>query len=502
MNNVFVSKIINNWVDIIFGERQLPKNAKELMECCNVYQKECYEQRTDIEKELKPFEDKIQLNQKNVEEETRLMSRITPMMINIVNFGICPKQIIVESVTYDGKIKSYESIYKVNKFQEDKLFYFNCINEDNFFIFKDIKKNKSKTRVGIILDNNKIIKDKENTLYNFKSMNLMKEKNGLKDIQLYQYRYAFIHLNLKMPNKSTLLVVLSCRYFGNFFRLQCLDKIMNIFCEDFVTTINEGIINENQFIFYTGLINGKLTEWEILTYLDNDIKNKKKGIKCLYNFEIIERKHVYAHKSSISVIEIYSKQKIIITSGEDKFIYIRKINDFELLTAINLTYSYGNPIVSQSLNIFPSLIKVSELNLLYVLIYDYDKKTTFIRGYNLNGIFFAQTDQMFFTDNKEDLIFNSFSFTRYGNLITGFYNSNKIFVICGGALTPKRCNDLEEKEEGKKDKKEKGKDLKKKIGNNLLEFNSNNGEFYVLKDNEIFFTSIIDKNMLRELESL
>ena len=502
MNNVFVSKIINNWVDIIFGERQLPKNPKELIECCNIYQKECYEQRTDIEKDLKPFEDKIQLNQKNVKEESRFLSRITLKMIKIVNFGICPKQILNENISYDGKIKSYESVYKDYKFQEDKLFYFNYINEDNFLIFKDIKKNKSKTRVAIISDNNKILKDKDNTIYNFKSMNLMKEKNGLKDIQLYQYKYAFVHLNLRLPNKSTILVVLSCRYFGNFFRLQCLDKIMNIFCEDFVTTINEGSIYKNNFVFYTGLINGKLSEWEIIPHLDNDIKNKKKGTKCNYNFEVIERKHVYAHKSSISVIEIYPNQKIIITSGEDKFIYIRKIVDFELLTAIDLTYSFGNPIVSQSLNIFPSLIKVSELNLLYVLIYDYDRKSTFIRGYNLNGIFFAQTDQMFFTDNKENLIFNNFSFTRYCNLITGFYNSNKIFVICGGALTPKRCTDIEEKEEGKKDKKEKGKDIKKRIGNNLVEFNYNNGEFYVLKDNEISFTSIIDKNMLRELESL
>ena len=61
--------------------------------------------------------------------------------------------------------------------------------------------------MAIISDNNKILKDKDNTIYNFKSMNLMKEKNGLKDIQLYQYKYAFVHLNLRLPNKSTILVV-------------------------------------------------------------------------------------------------------------------------------------------------------------------------------------------------------------------------------------------------------------------------------------------------------
>ena len=43
-------------------------------------------------------------------------------------------------------------------------------------------------------------------------------------------------------------------------------------------------------------------------------------------------------------------------------------------------------------NIFPSMIKISDLNLFYVLLYDYDSKRTYIRGYNLNGLFFAQTD--------------------------------------------------------------------------------------------------------------
>ena len=30
LNNYYVSKIINNWVDIIFGERQLPNNYEDI----------------------------------------------------------------------------------------------------------------------------------------------------------------------------------------------------------------------------------------------------------------------------------------------------------------------------------------------------------------------------------------------------------------------------------------------------------------------------------------
>ena len=490
LNHYFVSRIINNWVDIIFGPRQLPNNNKELLECCNVYKKISYEQKTDIEKELQPFEEKITLNQKNEKEESQFMNKIEPIIVNIINFGICPRKILDENVVFDGKVKTYESIFKDYKFPEDKLIYFNYINDDNFILMKDIKKNKIKIREALLIEN-KNLKEKENVIYNFKSMNPMKEKNGIKKVQLYQYRYAYSTLYLQF-NKLKLLIVLSCRYFENYFRVQCQDRIINVFYEDFITCIRSRNLFEGDSIFYTGMINGKLTEWGIVPFLDNN-KNKKKMLKCNYNFIIKERKHLYAHKSSISVIETYSKQRIIITAGEDKFIYIRKMFDFELLTAIDLTYSFGNQIISRYINIFPSMIKVSDLNLLFVLIYDYDKKQTFIRGYNLNGIFFAQTDKNLF---EENLQINNFSFTKNSNLIVGFYNSNKFYVLNAGILSPIWVKELEEKDEGKKGENE------NEIGNKIVEFNSNNGEFYILKEHEVIFTSINDKFKLKEFESL
>ena len=67
------------------------------------------------------------------------------------------------------------------------------------------------------------------------------------------------------------------------------------------------------------------------------------------------------------------------------------------------------------------------------MIYDYDAKNYFIRGYNLNGIFFAQSDKKFFIEGNY-LMFNNFSFTKYSNLIVGFYNSEKLFVLNAGDL--------------------------------------------------------------------
>ena len=103
---------------------------------------------------------------------------------------------------------------------------------------------------------------------------------------------------------------------------------------------------------------------------------------------------------------------------------------------------------------------------------------------------------MYFKDNKEKLIFNNISFTKYNSLICSFYNSNKFFVLNPGILIPIWVKELEEKEEGKKDKKE-----NQEIGNKLVKFNMNTGEFYVLKEHEVIFTSINDKQKLKEFES-
>ena len=345
------------------------------------------------------------------------------------------KQILDDTVTFDGKTKdAFEPFYKSNKSNEDKYFYFNRISEETFLILKDIKNSKTKTRVAVICD--KTFKEKDSKKYDCKFMSFMKQKNDVKlenriNIQLYKINYAFSYLLLKLEKPT--YIILSCRYFGNYFKIQSPYKVLNIFYEDFVTCIKgRNETNKNDDIFYTGLLNGKLTEWKIIPILNE----KKKKSKNKHSFIVKEIKSIYANKSSITTIELYFKQNILITSGEDKFIYIRKIYDFELLTVINLTYSFGNPIISKTCNIFPSLIKISDLNLLYVLLYDYEHKETIIRGYNLNGLYFAQIGSDFFKGQSTQLFFNNISFTKCSNLIVGLYNSNSIYILSASNLTP------------------------------------------------------------------
>ena len=171
-------------------------------------------------------------------------------------------------------------------------------------------------------------------------------------ISLYKINYGIAFLQIEI-NKSFIPFVLSCRYLGNYFKIQNNDNILNIFCEDFITCIKEkNNCEKMENIFYTGLMNGKLIEWKIISINNNNNNKKNKNkIKKMFNYQIKEIKHIYTHNSSITAIEIYNKQNIIVTAGEDKFIYIRKIFDFELLTIINLTYSFGNEIISKANNI-------------------------------------------------------------------------------------------------------------------------------------------------------
>ena len=471
LNHNFVSKILSQWVDIIFGKKQLPEKKEELYESCNIYNVYCYGQIINIEETINNLYEQFKINK----DKKTFFNEVKYNKDVISTLGMNPKQILNETVTYDGKNKTIEQIYKVKKANESKYIYFKKIN-DNFLI---LKKDKSKIRMGFIYDKN--LKNKEKITYDCKSTYLMKNKN-LSNKKIYNISYAFSYLLIQF-DKTNIFLFLSCRYLPNFFKIQYNDKILNIFDEDFVTCIIGRNITPKENIFYTGLFNGKLTEWEIIPYIDNTKKSKKSKINI--NFQINELKHVYAHKSSITAIEIFANQNIIVTAGEDKFIYIRKIFDFELLTVIDLTYSFGNPIISETYNIFPSLIKISELNLLYVLLYDYDNKKSFIRGYNFNGLFFAQTDL------KMDLEINNISFTKYSNLVVGFDNSNEIQILSASNLIPLWKKQINSEE---------NKNLKK--GTKIVEYNNNTEEFYILYDNEFLVMTLKEKDEQKELDLL
>ena len=220
------------------------------------------------------------------------------------------------------------------------------------------------------------------------------------------------------------IFILTCRYLGNIFKIQNSDYCIDVFCEDFVSCItckkNTDKSNDADQIIYTGLKNGKLIEWYI-----------RQNLNDYYKINIKERNSWHCHQGEITCIEIYQNQNVLITAGKDKMIFIRKIFDFELLTAIDLNNCYMNHIINRKSNIIPTMIKISELNCLYVLLFNESSGKSFIRGYNLNGLFFAQSE--------EDYYMN-ICFTKNSNLFVSRYNQNDIQIFNCYDLQANNCS--------------------------------------------------------------
>ena len=115
-------------------------------------------------------------------------------------------------------------------------------------------------------------------------------------------------------------------------------------------------------------------------------------------------------------------------------LFVRKATDFELLTVINLTYLYCNSIFNKEVDIMPIMIRISRLNCIYVMIYNYKTRKSFIRAYNFNGLFFAQS-------NEEDYM--NLCFTKNSNLLATIYGQDKVPIL--------NCYNLEYIENNKED---------------------------------------------------
>ena len=258
-------------------------------------------------------------------------------------------------------------------------------------------------------------KDKNKNIYPCGYIKLLKkiETNSTPKIPIFKPCYTMSTFTLQDK-----LYIITCRYLGNIFKIQNSEYHIDVLCEDFVNCLvckEDAKSKRNDIFIYTGLKNGKLIEWWVKNIEDSLTKK----------ISITARKSNYCHKGEITCIELFNNQNIIITGGEDKMIFIRKTYDFELLTVINLTHLYANPIIGKKINIVPTLIKVSELNCIYVMLYNYDTNKSFIRGYNLNGLYIAET--------QEDLYMN-ICFTKNNNLLISYYDKDYLSVF--------RCYDL------------------------------------------------------------
>jgi WD40 repeat protein len=102
---------------------------------------------------------------------------------------------------------------------------------------------------------------------------------------------------------------------------------------------------------------------------------------------------------------------VLATGGEDGWVYLRNLYDYELITCIH-------PVKKDSQKIID--IKFSPYDYLYVVTYERAEKTV-IYGYTVNGLLFTSL-----SGNISNL-----EFTQTGKLIVGYYDSGKINIFDG-----------------------------------------------------------------------
>ena len=153
-----------------------------------------------------------------------------------------------------------------------------------------------------------------------------------------------------------------------------------------------------------------------------------------------------------------------------------------------------NPVINQKTNIIPTLIKVSNLNCIYVLIHNFDDGRSFIRAYNLNGLFITESEEKYFMN---------ICFTKNYNLLISQYKRNEIQILNCYDLKvvdffiflPSFVENIENNFNKKKNKKKEEKDI-------LVwsEYYHKNHELILLYENKIVRGNIKDKDQQKELE--
>ena len=142
-----------------------------------------------------------------------------------------------------------------------------------------------------------------------------------------------------------------------------------------------------------------------------------------------------AHKSRVSGIYYSDLLGLIISSGDDRKIYIRKYYDLTLLTVINIEQQYCID------------IKINHYYL-YILLYNEAKKHI-VEVRSVNGLVVGKTDYN---------LYNNIVFDKDGNLLIGCIVQNKIEVY-NPPLT-KKIKEINLKQFTVKGKKKETKEIK------------------------------------------
>ena len=483
LNSKLIGFNLKNWIDNIFGINQLPPE-NERKESCNIFQKLSYEQKINLEEKLNKKISKNNLTENQIKKkligkiEYIINFGVTPSLLfheaqPKLKWTIIKKKekeeekdenekieveqdedlysILEESITehkLSRPTNGIPIIFKINP-TINKVFIYN--KEDNLMIVECQLFNEINCKDIFYYNYNEIKKlnilyTKENSEYQIKySFSSFENKiNYYNDIDTESYHtYYYNKINLYTSydkilskynnNNFSQIIIITCRHIDFSFKIHYLEKennkknknkkneierkIYSYICEDFVTSCC--CLTNNAFII--GLNNGKLIYFIIK---ENPTFNKTKKIsEQKDNIKIEKQMYIQAHNGKINIIEIDKRLGIVITSGDDNYIFIRKLYDFELLLPIQMKTKYSI-----------LMTKISSYNFLYVLCFNKANNQKIIFGYTLSGIKFAKSEYGFY---------DNINFTRDGNVLT-MNNKKDLTILSGSDL--RKLNNIDDNE--------------------------------------------------------
>ena len=462
LNSGKIANEIIYWFDLVFGVMQLPEKNRE--NCLNIFNVESYEQKTNLSQIVEEMK-------KNKSDARDIIKTVGNKIDLIISFGQTPFQL------FDEKHPKFRNKKKIKEktddsdggFEEDleevlwpkilkkniriQPIYFEIYPFIDKIFLIDIKRN-----LDIVFTN---FYDSDGTEYKegmFTSIDLphikffdkIKIKNNYYFISKQKYCFSpfrdeinsdekannsfhlyysnFLKNKSDNKNKNEEIIFVTCRYSDNSFKIHIAtnekskkvennNKPISVICEDFVCSVCT--LDHNKFL--VGLRNGKLIQYSLIK--EKNINDPK---KTNYNIKVKLDKKIEAHKKAINVIEVDFRLGIIITAGDDNYLFIRKIYDFELITPIKFKSKY-----------IITMAKVSPLNFLYVQCFNLRKNNSIIFGYTLNGLYFAKSKYAYY---------DSIDFTKSGNIVT-FMNKTEIVVLNGSDLKKLIVENLDKKSE-------------------------------------------------------
>ena len=413
-----VKNEINYFFDNIFGVGQMGG-----LEAYNTYDKYSYQEMLDLREKIKKYK------QKNL-NYTKIKEKIMSKCNKIISFGQTPfklledkhpqwiqknqkKEINEISLTPSESIGDRPSL---NSLRQSNTLFFN--DEDGnikgikissniiyFDIFPNLNKDSTKQCIAML---NKVTKfkyelkfydTKFRPYYSLKHLSISKEIKLFSKLKIFNskflHSYKYSPKNIIIQFKLFLFIL--CHFNDNSFKIfNSKGENFSVLTESMVTCLCK--INDNSFM--TGHINGRIIVWEIskLIYEKDSFLN---------DFNTIIFKNTFiAHKNRVNNIICNITLGIIISSGDDKKIFIRKYYDLTLFTIIEI----------------PNQICIDmkvEHYYLYALLFDEIQQKHIVKIYSLNGIEVGKSEY--------DYI-NNFSFDKDGNLLIGYYKKNYIDI--------------------------------------------------------------------------